>query len=133
MGDYAKQWDRPYPRGVVDQLSGKNPYTPHYGEKIATGIELPNTTGQPNLAGRVDPYGSCYGGSGSTDVRYDDLMRDAQIKAQRGPSDISLSGHPAAEQAMRFECLKIAAGMNPADNTALLAFAESLLKWVRGN
>ena len=83
------------------------------------------------VVGRIDPYASVYGGSGSTGGSYTDS--DMQVRRQMGPGGISLSGHPAAEQAMRFECLKIAAGMNPADNTALLAFAESLLKWVRGH
>ena len=80
------------------------------------------------LPGQINPYASIYGGSGNSDA-----MRDAQIKGQIGPGGVSLGERPAAEQAMRFECLKIAAMMNPADNTSLLAFAESLLKWVRGN
>jgi len=128
VGDYAKQGYRPYSGAAVDHISGRNPHTPHYGENIATGIELPNAAGQPNLAGRIDPYGPRYGGSGSSDVKYDDVMKDAQIKGQIKPVE-----RPTTEQAMRFECLKIAYGMNPASNTALLALAESLLKWVRGN
>lgn len=84
------------------------------------------------LAGQINPYASVYGGSGSTGGSYTDS--DMQVKRQIGPGGISLGGHPTTEQTMRFECLKIAAGMNGNENVQLLMMtAESLLKWIRGN
>ena len=71
-----------------------------------------------DLAGRIDPF-----------TYQDCVLADAQIKGQIKPVERS-----ASEQAMRFECLKIAAGMSGNSNVQLLMMtAESLLKWVRGN